>query len=123
NPYQGDQAGPGAVPREGIAALDAVNGIPISWNPGRERGEGAQALYATPAGLWVGSDTTQFGTQRRGRIAFLPTDGGSSMPCVDTATLPNSLYGFRSGGTGTYLRRPVDGSGVPTGPADSLDPA
>ena len=76
NPYQADQAGPGAVAREGIAALDVVNGVPISWNPGRERGAGAQALYATPAGLWVGSDTTQIGNQRRGRIAFLPIAGG-----------------------------------------------
>ncbi|GAA1476408.1 hypothetical protein GCM10009623_08540 [Nocardioides aestuarii] len=97
NPYQGDQAGPGAVSREGVAALDAVNGLPLSWNPGRDRGVGAQALFATSAGLWVGSDTTLFANQRRGRIAFMPLAGGTTLPSHSQASLPGDLVGAQSG--------------------------
>ncbi len=92
NPYQGDQAGPGAVSRPGIAALDAVNGLPLSWNPTRARGVGAQALYATTQGLWVGSDTKQLGKETHGRIAFMPVAGGTTIPTVPAATLPNDLF-------------------------------
>jgi len=92
NPFQGDQAGPGAVPRSGIAALDPVNGLPLSWNPGRTRGVGAQALFATSRGLWVGSDTTRFKNELHGRVAFLPLAGGETVPAAAAATLPNDLF-------------------------------
>jgi hypothetical protein len=116
NPYQGDQAGPGAVPREGIAALDPVNGLPLSWNPGRSRGVGAQALFATPQGLWVGSDTTRIGRETHGRVAFMPLAGGTTVPTVPAATLPNDLFVAQpSPGAGVLQRRAVNGTGVPTG--------
>ena len=119
NPFQGDQAGPGAVPREGIAALDVVNGLPISWNPGRDRGVGAQALFATPQGLWVGSDTTIFNSQRRGRIAFLPLAGGAhhaDRPARRTCRTPCSAC--RPAPRASLVSRPVNGSGAPTGRPD-----
>jgi hypothetical protein len=123
NPSQGDQAGPGAVPREGIAALDPVNGLPLSWNPGRDRGVGAQALFADGTGLWVGSDTTMVNNQRRGRIAFLPLSGGTQIPAVAPATLPNTLFGAQGSLFGVLVRRPVDANGAPTGPATTASSA
>ncbi|CAM3585114.1 malectin domain-containing carbohydrate-binding protein [Nocardioides zeicaulis] len=112
NPFQGDQAGPGAVPREGIAALDPVNGLPLSWNPGRARGVGAQALFATPQGLWVGSDTTRLGGVTRGRLAYLPLAGGKQVPSVAAATLPDDLFlAQRTSGAGANVLYRVDAAG------------
>ncbi|MEJ5946298.1 PKD domain-containing protein [Pseudokineococcus basanitobsidens] len=99
NPYQGDQAGPGAVAREGIAALDPVNGLPLRWNPGRTRGVGAQAIFANDQGLWVGSDTESFAGEPRRRLAFLPLQGGSSIPVTRQATLPGSVYAVQRAAT------------------------
>lgn len=115
NPYRGDAAGPGAVPRSGVAALDVVNGLPLSWNPGRSRGVGAQAMYATDQGLWVGSDTKRFQGKLRGRIAFVRTHWRTTVPVTAPATLPNDLYaaGGPSGGT-VLSKRAVDGGGTPT---------
>ncbi|MFC6288194.1 hypothetical protein ACFP3Q_14050 [Nocardioides sp. GCM10027113] len=111
NPFRRAKPGPGAVPRQGIAALDPRNGLPLSWNPGKQRGIGAEAVVATGRGLWVGSDTTLFAAQRRGRIAWLPWEGGSTVPEVGRAVLPNDLFVARH----ELLRRPVGADGVPTG--------
>jgi len=112
NSFEGDQAGPGAVPREGIAALDPVNGLPLSWNPGRARGVGAQALYATPTGLWVGSDTNRIGRETHNRIAFMPLAGGTAIPVVPASTLPNDLFlAQRSTGAAGGVRYRVNTGG------------
>ncbi len=81
--YADATAGPGGVPREGIAALDPSNGLPLSWNPGRDRGEGTWALVSTPDGLWVGSDTDTIAGEHHGKLALLPLAGGSPAPHLD----------------------------------------
>ncbi|MEU7002804.1 hypothetical protein [Nonomuraea sp. NPDC046570] len=72
NPSGRDSAGPGAVPREGIAAIHPRTGKALSWNPGRERGIGVKAFLAHKGGLLVGSDTTRLGREYHARIGMFP---------------------------------------------------
>ena len=101
NPGGNNAAGPGAVSREGIAALDPVNGMPYSWNPTRTRGVGVQDMLATSTGLYVGSDTTLIGhtpgNTYHARIAVLPLAGGETLPTVQPETLPVDIYRVASG--------------------------
>ena len=73
NPYGQKTAGPGAVYRPGIGAIDPVRGTALAWNPTHSRGVGVQALLSTPAGLVVGSDTVQMGHEYHARLGMLPT--------------------------------------------------
>jgi hypothetical protein len=72
NPEGHDSAGPGAVSRPGIGAIDPTTGVALDWNPTKTRGHGTEKLYATAAGLWVGSDGATFNGQDRPGIAFCP---------------------------------------------------
>ena len=72
NPQGRDNAGPGAVSRPGIGAIDPVGGKALSWNPTKDRGVGGKDLLVTARGLWVASDTAHIGHETRMRIALLP---------------------------------------------------
>jgi hypothetical protein len=72
NPQGRNSAGPGAVSRPGIGAIDPTTGLALSWNPTKDRGVGGKDLYVTSQGLWVGSDTTHIGGETRARIALMP---------------------------------------------------
>jgi hypothetical protein len=98
NPYHNDTGrtatpGIGSVPRPGISALDPVNGLPLSWNPGREpRGLGVFTFVATPQGLWIGSDTNNVGGEYHPRLAMFPTKGGKQVRKPAPGRLPAVLY-------------------------------
>lgn len=109
NDIVGDVAAAGAVSREGIGALDPQNGMPFRWNPTRARGVGVFAFFATPAGLWVGHDTTTLGRETHNRIGMFPLAGGTTPPVGVNPTLPGTLYNLPpmqcSAGVTPYLYR------------------
>ncbi|MBB5869866.1 hypothetical protein F4553_003245 [Allocatelliglobosispora scoriae] len=72
NPYGHESAGPGAVSRPGISAIDPKSGRALDWNPTRSRGQGLRAFAVTPRGLLVGSDTDRLATEYHGRVGLFP---------------------------------------------------
>jgi hypothetical protein len=66
-----NDAGPGAVSRPGIGALDSQTGKALSWNPTKTRGVGGKDFLATSTGLWVASDGNRFANEFRAGIAFV----------------------------------------------------
>jgi hypothetical protein len=72
NPFGRDSAGPGAVPRPGIAAIDPATGKALPWNPTKSRDVGGKDFLVTLAGLWVASDGRFFNNELRWGIAFCP---------------------------------------------------
>lgn len=78
NPDGYDYAGPGAVSRPGIAALDPVTGRSFSWNPGRDRGLRAPRLVPTADGLYVLSDSQKIAGEYHPRFGYLTVAGGTA---------------------------------------------
>ncbi len=124
NPFAGDSAGPGAVPREGLAALDPRSGIPLTWNPGRDRGVGVFDFLATGQGLWFGSDTDTVYNETHRKIAFFPLAGGRTLPVESLGTLPNDVYlvGSTANSLNTIRRQYFDASNPPSNPATLTGP-
>jgi hypothetical protein len=127
-----DSNGQGSVPRPGLAALDPDSGLPLSWNPGRNpRGEAAYAIYGTPDGLWVGSNTAWIGNRqfRRPRLAFFSLADGAAPAAESTPSLPGDVYlgGSQSVDQGNVLFRVNAGGpevdGIDGGPAWVADSA
>jgi PKD repeat protein len=122
NPNASDFAGGGAVPRPGIVALDPANGMPLTWNPGRNpRGAGAYSLLATAQGLYVGSDTDYIGNRKyfRGKIAFFPLAGGAPPASTAVQALPGGAYlGGAQAGASNVLYR-VNAGGGPVQATDA----
>ncbi|MQA80477.1 MAG: PKD domain-containing protein [Streptosporangiales bacterium] len=122
NPDGRDSAGAGAVPRPGIGALDPRNGVPLSWNPGRNpRGVAVKALLAADNGLYIGQDTNYIGNRRymRGKVVLFPLASGADTPAEDTGSLPGDVYlpqanntvlkrGFTGTSAGSTTTRPAD---------------
>lgn len=87
----GDSAGPAAVSRDGLAALDTRNGLPFSWNPTRTRGVGVFDFHVTQSDLWAGSDTAVWAGERRDRLAAFPWSGGLVLPNDKLGSLPGDV--------------------------------
>ena len=81
--------------RPGIGAIDPVTGKALPWNPTKSRFHGTMALFATPQGLWVGSDGTAFGREDHAGIGFAPLD-----PTPDK-TRPDTVIGSGPSGSVT----------------------
>lgn len=72
NPQGRDFAGPGAVSRRGIGAIDPVSGAALAWDPDKPAVQGGHDFLATPEGLWVVSDSLRTSGDYHRGIAFLP---------------------------------------------------
>jgi hypothetical protein len=127
NTYGDNHPGPGAVRRPSIAALNPDNGLPLSWQPTKQRGggQGIGRLYVDQLGLWIGSDTEKFNYQVRPRVVLLP-DQGREVPQFEAPSQLPKLYlgGVPEPEGSSLVSRTVGGGGFgpdvdePAGPIE-----
>ncbi len=72
NPLGRNTAGPGAVLRRGIGAIDPNTGKVLEWNPDKPARRGGRAFLADQRGLWVGSDSENMAGEPHWGLALLP---------------------------------------------------
>ena len=117
-----DSKGNGGVDRYGFGALDAGNGVPMAWNPGRSPGGNLPAdgvawgpivweLWKGGNGLYAGFDSDGAGGEYHGRQALFPVAGGRTIPVQDA---PDATIGYLylGAGDGKLTRVPFDGTTV-----------
>ena len=95
--------------REGIGALDPINGVPLTWNPGKDRGVGVFDIYLTTDGVYIGSDTDNVAGEWHPRFAMFPMTGGTVPPAPTPISLPADLY-WGASTANTLSKAAYDGS-------------
>jgi hypothetical protein len=112
NPY------PGGIKRMGFEAHDPLNGLPFSWNPGRNpRGKGVLAMTSTSNGFFFGTNTNKINGVIRRRIAFMPLAGGVQVPDSTPYSLPGHLFTVGQAGSADLVSRSYDGNSTFGSPA------
>ncbi len=98
----GRSAGPGAVERLGMAALDPLNGLALlNWRSDRNpRGLGTFALIAEPEGLYIGDDTDFLNGTQHQKLKFLPI-GSDVVSRPELPSLPTTALSVNSSDTVT----------------------
>ncbi|WP_236718275.1 delta-60 repeat domain-containing protein [Actinoplanes sp. TFC3] len=115
-----DAKGDGGVDRYGVAALDAQNGRPLAWNPGRSPGSALPSggtawgaivweLWKGPAGLFLGQDSDGLGNEYHGRLGYFPTAGGRTIAAQDAPTA-TSGYLYLGNGNGSVKKLTFNGT-------------
>jgi len=108
NPFGPNEAAAGAVTRRGFAALDPLNGLPLSWRADRSpRGVGTYEVLVDDGGVWIGDDTDIISFESRPRLKYLPLDSQGAVARPNKPTLPTTLFNV-SGASLTSTR--FDGS-------------
>lgn len=105
---EGNNRGPGGIARNGLAALDPLNGLPLlDWRSDRNpRGVGTFSLEVQPEGLYIGDDTDFLNDKEHPKLKFLPVTtnmiprpGVPSLPTTILRANNNTLEGSSFDGT------------------------